>query len=129
MTLQQTMAATATETVARRAQSSDQEKKKRYRNYCESLPALLVQCGLVQTLAYLLAANQAEAGELAEDLAAHFNALHLMPAAEAAQAGNCERLLGYLQAQSVAQYRVLSSLAAQIAIWQKRMAKALLESD
>jgi CRISPR type III-B/RAMP module-associated protein Cmr5 len=124
------MATTASNTVEARAVqwASDAEARKRYRNFCEGLPALLMKCGLSQTLAYLLAANQVEGQALAKDLADHFYKLAVI-SAEEPNDGNPHRLLKKLQSFGVPQYRILSNIAAQAAVWQKRMAKAIINTD
>ena len=129
MTMQQTMAKTALETVQSSVGNfgNHEKKLKAYRNLCDGLPALLVQCGLTQTMAYLISAGKDEAkkdeaAKLAEDLTLHFNRLNLVPGAPDDKAA----LLKHLQKIDLAQYRAISSLAAEVAIWQKRMAKAFI---
>ncbi len=112
-TLDQKMAQTARQTVSRR-------KGKDYRNACEALPPLLMQCGLLPVLAWLGSSKQTCLKELREDMLQHLSNLGY---------GKNSAIEHWLREASSAEYQVCFELALRAAVWQKRMAKALIPKE
>lgn len=114
LTLEQKMAQTAAETV-------DALLGKEYRNACESLPALLLQSGLLPTLAYLDAAGQKSLNQLGRHLKLHLHRLGIGKDQEA--------VLQTLHTAPSAEYQTYFELALKAAVWQKRIAKARISKE
>lgn len=112
--IEQKLAQTAAETVK-------EGYSKEYRNACESLPSLLLQSGLLPTLAYLEAATQAPLKQLGRDLTFHLHKLGVGKDVNAV-------VEALYKAPSV-DYQTYFELALKAAVWQKRIAKARISKD
>jgi CRISPR/Cas system CMR-associated protein Cmr5 small subunit len=111
MTLERTIAAKAMQLVKDRGQDSE------YRSSCESLPILLRNSGLAQTLVYL----KAKFPKVYSDLECQVREINLLQDRQSL----CERAVD--PALSMPNFRFLSEIVMLAAVWQKRMAQALIE--
>jgi len=112
MNIEQKIAAVAVETVRAAA---DKNYSGDYRHACESLPARLLQSGLLPVLAWLGASNQSWDRQLGKDMRAHLDGLGIGPE--------------MLSKAGSAEYQVYFEITLKAAVWQKRIAKALIPKN
>ncbi len=89
-----------------------------FRAFAEGFPSLLLQCGLLQTAAFLDAGRQREHERMRDHVRKHFQDLGLLP--------DAETLAGKVGNLDAAGYRKWMELAVRIAVWEKRLAQAVL---
>lgn len=118
MTLEQKIAEQATKSVQA---AVSKELGKEYRNACEGLPVLLLQSGLLPTLAWLQSASQKGWKQVGDDLIDHLIRLDV--------GKNKTDVLTRLRGADTSVYQVYFELTLKAAVWQKRIAKALMTKD
>jgi CRISPR type III-B/RAMP module-associated protein Cmr5 len=95
------------------------EKESAYRSLCESFPILLRSAGLAQTASYLRSKRQDEYASLYSHLEEQLRSLGFLgdkPLGERAADPDMRQ----------SEYRLLTEIAMQAALWHKRLAQALL---
>ena len=120
MTMERRIAGKARALVSQRKDTDAEHKKETaYRALCESFPMLLRSAGLAQAVAFLKAKKQPEYVALYDDVQQQFEGLQVAGSGNLAEAVTGPQL-------SLADYRLYSEIAMQIALWHKRLAQATL---
>lgn len=118
MTRQQAWASGA---LLRVSQMKGNEKEKKYATLCMKGPALLKQCGLIQTIAFLLSRSESDAGTEYGD--------HLAQVFIGANRTGADLRQMALEANDLSSYLALSREMAQVAMWFRRFAQSELKAS